>query len=331
MRSLLLALLFAAATSVAAQPGFFTIDFPYSSESVWQGATGTATLRVLGTWPTTVPVTWRYTIAGYPEVSGTVYVEPGTKETGFPLVGPVTPAYVGLIPGTASITYQAWGPEVTRSIPIYLVDPPPVLALSDAHVVESDELQTLTFTISRPASMPLQVYFFAEDDSATRLDYSIVDREVDLPPGTTSGEMHFRIPLDDVVEGDEAFTIYGALAEGHIGFAAVSARVYIAEPAVDYAVTFGALKTLTLAPGQTIVVPVQVSPLPTQPIALLVFAGNVVDVTPLLSIGTDGKGSLTVTGKKLGSTTIEIDSASRQRIGGLDVVVSQPRARSVRH
>jgi|ERR1044071_2758304 hypothetical protein len=335
MRSLLLALLFAAATPVAAQPGFFSIDFSHSSELVAQGETGTASLYVIGTWPTTVPVTWKYTIAGYPEVSGTVYVEAGMKETGFPIVGPVTSVYVGGLAGTASITYQA-GSEVTKSIPLGVYDQSLSIALSDARVTESDDLQTLTFTTSKPASMPLTVTFFglgddANDDAKWLLDYTL-DSEVVLPAGATSGEMHFRALPDEIAEGDEAFTIQGQLMNGNLMIALSRARVVIAEPAVDFAVTLGALKTLTLAPGQTIVVPLQASPLPTQPITLLVFAGGgIVDVAPSLTIGTDGKGALAVTAKKLGSTTIEIDSGRRERLAGLDVIVAPPRARSVRH
>jgi len=330
MRSVLLAVLLAVATSAAAQPGFSSVNFSYGFVGVAQGETESARLYVTGTWPITVPVTWKYTIPGYPEVSGTVYVEPGTKETEFPVVGPMTSTYVGLIEGTASITYTM-GSEVTKTVPLYLHDRTMSIALSDAHVVESEDLQTLTFTISKPASMPLQVLFWGDDNSATSHDYEIVDREVVVPPGATGGEMHFRVPPDDVAEGDEAFTIQGELWETNTVLSIARSRVDIAEPAIDYAVTFGALKTLTLAPGQTVVVPVQVSPLPAQPIAFLVFAGNVVDVAPILAIGTDGKGSLAVTGKKLGATTIEIDSASRQRLAGLEVVVSPPRARSVRH
>lgn len=120
-----------------------------------------------------------------------------------------------------------------------------------------------------------------------------------------------------VLPGDAVVTAEDADA-GSIVPAAAHIHVY------DATISFGDVKTLVVAPEQSVTIPVDMTPPPPEPIDLFAiedrFAGFV-DLDSFVKIDASGHGTLTIKGKKVGTTIVAIESPGRRRISGIDVAV----------
>jgi len=218
MRPLIVALLIAGAASASAQTPF-SVDFYYSQFDVGQGGWVTPYLRLSGTLPgaTTVPLTWSYSFGSGPPVSGTIDITSKTRDAFFNIEGPITSSYIGTMPGTASISYQAPGEQpVTKSIPLTLVDHSEGVDMEDDRVLENDPSpHAIPFRLHKPSNFPLTVKFTPQYyGTASPSDYTLLDTSISLPAGVMSGEMHYSITSDATAEGDETFYIRAVVYDG---------------------------------------------------------------------------------------------------------------------
>jgi hypothetical protein len=180
---------------------------------------------------TSLIVTWSYSFAVGTPVSGTIELSSKNTNPNFYIDGPITSKYIGTVPGTASISYQAPGqqPE-TKSVPLTLYDTTVGVDMENDRVLESDSSpHAIPFRLRKSADVPLTVKFTPQSyyGNASPSDYTLLDPTISLPAGSTSGELHYTITPDAIAEGDEQFYLLATVYDGakEIGYGFVNVTI----------------------------------------------------------------------------------------------------------